>query len=109
MSPYELWVSAETGEGLADLLDAITRVVTEQAGERDEDAPILTHTRQRFAVACALGELESFRQAWCSGAVPATVAAVHVREAGSVLEELIGAVEIEDVLDEVFRRFCVGK
>jgi len=27
----------------------------------------------------------------------------------TTLEELIGAVDIDDVLDEVFRRFCVGK
>ena len=107
--PREIHVSAETGEGLVELLDAITRVVTEDAGEVDADAPILTHTRQRFAIERALGELDSFRRAWCSDAVPATVAAVHLREAVAVLEELIGAVEIEDVLDEVFRRFCVGK
>jgi tRNA modification GTPase len=37
------------------------------------------------------------------------VAAIHVRSAGEALEELIGAVQTEDVLDAVFLRFCVGK
>ena len=31
------------------------------------------------------------------------------RARSTILEELIGAVDVEDVLDEVFRRFCVGK
>jgi tRNA modification GTPase len=41
--------------------------------------------------------------------IPAPVAAVHLREAVTTLEDLVGAVDVEDVLDEVFRRFCVGK
>jgi tRNA modification GTPase len=41
--------------------------------------------------------------------LPAPVAAVHLREAVKSLEDLVGAVDVEDILDEVFRRFCVGK
>jgi tRNA U34 5-carboxymethylaminomethyl modifying GTPase MnmE/TrmE len=41
--------------------------------------------------------------------LPAPVLAVHLRAAGAALEELIGAVEREDVLDVVFRTFCIGK
>jgi tRNA modification GTPase len=73
------------------------------------DAPLLTQERHRYAVARALEEARAFRDRWISGDVPAPVAAVHLREAVSTLEDLIGAVDVEDVLDEVFRRFCVGK
>jgi tRNA modification GTPase len=37
------------------------------------------------------------------------VAAVHLRAAVLALEELIGSVDVEDVLERVFRTFCVGK
>jgi tRNA modification GTPase len=37
------------------------------------------------------------------------VAAVHLHDAVAALEGLVGAVDVEHVLDEVFRRFCVGK
>jgi tRNA modification GTPase len=37
------------------------------------------------------------------------VAASHVRAAAHALEELVGAVDIEDVLAKVFSSFCVGK
>jgi tRNA modification GTPase len=106
-------VSAETGEGLDGLLATIAAVVErhgcEGGGIHDLDAPLLTHERHRFAVSHALDETRAFRDRWRDGAVPAPVAAVHLREAVVTLEDLIGAVDIEDVLDEVFRRFCVGK
>jgi tRNA modification GTPase len=102
-------VSAETGEGLGPLLEEIGRVLGASGGALEVDAPLLTHARQRYAVERALAEARAFREAWREGGIPAPVAAVHVRSAVSVLEDLVGAIEIEDVLDEVFRRFCVGK
>jgi tRNA modification GTPase len=39
----------------------------------------------------------------------AVLAAHHVREAATALDELIGTVDVEDVLDRVFASFCVGK
>ena len=102
-------VSAETGTGLDLLLSSVASLATGDAGELHADAPILTRERHRYAVAKALEEVRAFRSAWRGGDLPATVAAVHLREAVTMLEDLIGAVDIEDVLDEVFRRFCVGK
>jgi tRNA modification GTPase len=90
-------------------VDALGAILTARAGILEADAPILTHTRQRYAVERALDEAVAFRDAWNGSQVPATVAAVHLREAVTVLEDLIGAINVEDVLDEVFRRFCVGK
>ena len=75
------------------------------------DAPQLC---ERRALPCAVfdkarEELRGFRAAWATRALPAVVAAVHLRQATHSLEELIGAVDIEDVLDRVFSSFCVGK
>jgi tRNA modification GTPase len=41
--------------------------------------------------------------------VPISIAAVHLRAALAALEDLVGAVDVEQILDEVFSRFCVGK
>jgi tRNA modification GTPase len=60
-------------------------------------------------VSRALDEVRAFRDAWQTGELPAPVAAVHLREAVSSLEDLIGVVGVEHILEEVFRRFCVGK
>jgi tRNA modification GTPase len=57
----------------------------------------------------ASDELGAFRDAWSDGQLPAPVAATHLRAAVTALESLIGAVDVDDVLDKVFRTFCVGK
>jgi tRNA modification GTPase len=101
--------SAESGAGLATLVAATTDVVSSDTMSLEVDAPVLTHARHRYGVSRALEEARAFSARWRVGDVPAVVLAVHVREAVRSLEELVGSVDIEDVLDEVFRRFCVGK
>jgi tRNA modification GTPase len=101
-------VSAETGAGLEVLVRTISDLATAGAAV-EHDAPILTHERHRYAVSRALEETAAFRDRWMHADVPAPVAAVHLREAVRVLEDLVGAVDVEDILDEVFKRFCVGK
>jgi tRNA modification GTPase len=102
-------VSAHTGEGLQSLLDAINSVIASKYGEAEPDFPMLTKARHKKALATALVEIRQFQQAWREEKLPAPVASVHLRAAVYVLEELIGAVGVEDVLDRVFSSFCVGK
>ncbi len=102
-------VSAETGRGIRELEECISTVISRDVGAVELDAPILTQARHRYAIETARAELESFRDAWREKGLPMTVAAVHLRQAVTVLQDLIGAVDVEDVLEQVFRRFCVGK
>lgn len=107
--PETYWVSAERGSGFPELVAAIDRVVDARQGEIALDTPILTNARHRRAIETACLEARNFEHAWAEERLPATIAAVHLRTAVSTLEELIGSVEIEDVLDRVFSSFCVGK
>jgi tRNA modification GTPase len=102
-------VSARTGRGLGGLLAEVAALLAERYGAPTADVPLLTRARHRRALAEARAELERFREAWAGDALPAAVAAVHVRAAAHALEELIGAVDVEDVLGRVFASFCVGK
>lgn len=105
----ELRISAETGEGLSDLLDAIVTTLDNNGQTPDLDAPVLTHMRHRYAIEEARSELLAFRSAREDARLPASIAAVHLRSAVHALEELIGAVDVDDVLDRLFASFCVGK
>jgi len=99
-----------TGAGLAALLEAIdARLASEHGAPPDGDTPGLTRARHRAAVATAGEELEAFRSALEDGAVPVSIAAIHIRYAADALGELIGVLHTDDVLDVVFRQFCVGK
>lgn len=102
-------VSAHTGRGLKQLLALVEERITEAHGEPVLDQPALTHARHRAAVSHAAEEVRAFAEAWHTDALPATVAAIHIRAAAESLGELIGVVQTDDVLDVVFRRFCVGK
>lgn len=104
-----LAVSAESGFGLRSLLSRIETVVDEQCGLHAPDTPLLTRARHKRALELARSEVVEFNSAWSDERLPATVAAVHLRTAITALEELVGAVGVEDVLDRVFSSFCVGK
>jgi tRNA modification GTPase len=105
------WVSVSTvtGEGLAALTERIASLLTERYGSRVSEAPLLTRERHRTAVAAARAEVMAFREAWERTHPPSSVAAVHLHEAAHRLSELIGTIEVEDVLGRIFSTFCVGK
>jgi tRNA modification GTPase len=107
--PAELSVSALKGTGISDLIDHILALIDQRAGAIQSDAPVLTRARHRARVALARNEVIAFRDAWRTGEIPAIVAAVHIRSARASLEELVGRIDVDNVLDEVFSRFCVGK
>jgi tRNA modification GTPase len=108
-------VSAENGTGLGALIASIVARLNAQNAEgfglptsNESDTPI-TRERHRIALSDALEEISEFERAWREDEVPATIAAVHLRSAVHVLDELIGSVSVDDVLDRLFREFCVGK
>jgi tRNA modification GTPase len=103
-------VSARTGEGLGTLLGTIDMRLAAEHGAPLQDGVIgLTRARHRAAATTAVQELEAFDEALTTNAVPMSIAAIHVRHAADALGELIGVVHTDDVLDIVFRQFCVGK
>jgi tRNA modification GTPase len=104
-----LRVSAVSGEGLDLLTSRLSSHLSERFGARASEAPLLTRARHRDAVTAARAELSAFHEAWLKGDPPTSVAAVHLHEAAHHLAELIGSIDVDDVLGRVFSTFCVGK
>jgi tRNA modification GTPase len=102
-------VSAESGSGLDALIALIVEILAAHHAELPLDEPVLTRARHQHAVDEATREVERFRSGWTDNSLPAPVAATHLRNAVVALEELIGVVGVDDVLDRVFSAFCVGK
>jgi tRNA modification GTPase len=109
VEPDAVYVSASTGAGLKELIARIDQELSRRYDSGGADTPVVTRARHRAILGAAREELAAFRQGWISDELPATVAAVHLRSAVHSLEELIGAVDVEDVLERVFSSFCVGK
>jgi len=104
----EVHVSAVTGAGVADVRRALAAHAFAGLQSDDQVGPLVTRARQREALREAAAELAAFRDARTAG-IEAVVAAAHLRAAVSALEDVIGFVSTDDVLDRVFAAFCVGK
>ena len=105
----DIAVSAHSGLGLQSLLALIQQRLEDVRGTLTLDSPILTRTRHHVAVAAAREELEQFAVVWGQDLLPVAVAATHVHAAVAALNDLVGDVDVDDVLDVVFSSFCVGK
>jgi tRNA modification GTPase len=104
----ELGVSTVSGDGLAELRRrAASQVFGNQINLADLE-PALTRERHRTAL-CRAQEALARSLPHLGRHGDAVLAAHHVIEATAALEELLGAVDIDEVLDRVFSSFCVGK
>jgi tRNA modification GTPase len=103
-------ISVETGRGIDQLLTCLGELLPKLYAEMtvQEDA-ILTRERHRRSVQQARKEITAFVQCWREGEIPISIATIHLKSAEQALEEMMGSVDTEDVLDDLFRTFCVGK
>ncbi len=99
-----LAISVKTGAGMDALL---ARLSAEVAARCDvAAAPAITRARHRQALEDCHGALARFEQARAGGV---ELAAEELRLAARALGRITGRVGVEDVLDVVFRDFCIGK
>ena len=98
-------VSGKTGQGVESLLD---RVRSELAG-RAAAAGTATRQRHRAAMESAVSALESCRHELNANDRNLEIAAEELRAGARSLGALIGKIETEEVLGEIFASFCVGK
>ncbi len=100
-----LSLSLKTGEGLADLIAVLTAMVAARL-ETKGDMPALTRPRHRQALDQALGSL---RHALAAPADHPELFAEDLRLALRAIGRITGRVDVEELLDSVFRDFCIGK
>ena len=106
--PSDLRVSVVTGDGLTELRHRLAEVAFGKLLTLGDVEPVVTRARHRAALERAVAELDEFAAARAAG-VEAAAAATHLRAAVLALDDLIGVVTPDDVLDRVFASFCVGK
>lgn len=100
-------LSAEQGEGIEKLRKKMLDAAWSGLRARPE-APLVTRRRHVRALESARGSVEEFSAA-CEAGLPPEIAVTHLQDATVRLEELLGSVSTEDLLDRVFSSFCVGK
>lgn len=100
-------ISTVDGTGLGELTDRLARVVEELAPATDGPEGTVSSARQQALLARALGELERAQDNVALGR--AELAIEDIRHAELDLAEILGDSSPDEVLDEVFRNFCIGK
>lgn len=97
-----IYISAQTGEGIPALVDTLVARMAHIVG--GADTPVLTRARHREALENAYASLERFMVA----PLP-ELAAEDIRLALRDIGRITGRVDVEDLLDMIFRDFCIGK
>jgi tRNA modification GTPase len=107
----KLGVSAKTGAGINELTRRLAKVARECIGV--SESPAITRTRYRSHLQASMSACQAFM-----GSCPADRAscpddielrAEDLRQAIYALGRITGRVDVEDVLGEIFGRFCIGK
>lgn len=98
-------ISALTGRGLPELTERLSAEARRRLGA-SADTPLITQARHRQQVERAATGLRAF----LSRRPPdLELRAEELRGAAAALGRITGQIDPEDVLDQVFRRFCIGK
>ena len=98
-------ISGRTGQGIDRLIGLITARLSEMAAS----AGAMTRERHRVALMQAVEALESARsQVERQGSAVELVAA-DLRRSMLALDMLVGRLDVENLLDEIFASFCIGK
>ena len=103
-------LSCETGEGLQPFLDALAERVAASYGSSTNEAALITRARHREHLRLCADALAAFEEfAELGDAAPLDLAAEEIRIAANELGRITGRVDVEELLDVIFRDFCIGK
>ncbi len=92
----------------AELIKAIDVLISASSATTSNDQIAISRERHRDALAMALGALKNARTSALS-LMPPEIVAVDIMAAATALGTITGEVSGEDVLDAIFRDFCIGK
>ena len=101
-------LSVVDGTGLGRLKEILPELVYGGLVRTGTSVPALTRARQSEAVQKARDQVVAFIEALDEG-TPVAVASALLRPAETALEELLGLISTDEILDQVFREFCIGK
>jgi len=104
---YIVNISATRGDGLEELKDRIFSSFLKDWKEGREGV-LVTNLRHKIAIGNALASLERALSG-LTDSHPLEIIALELRDSLDRLGEIVGAVTTEDILDIIFRNFCIGK
>ena len=103
-APEVLWISAKRGFGL----DKLRELLASMVGKASADGVLVTNARHAAALRDAAASLRTV-QAGLASSLPSDLLAEDLREALRSLGSITGEISTDEVLGEIFAKFCIGK
>ena len=100
-------ISAKTGSGLPELTESLAEIGRRITGDTDET--LVTNIRHYEALSRAATALGRVRDGLKVATLPPDLIAQDLREALYHLGEIVGEISTDEVLGNIFRKFCIGK
>ena len=100
-------ISAKTGSGLSELTETLAEIGRRITGDTDET--LVTNIRHYEALSRAATALGRVRDGLKVATLPPDLIAQDLREALYHLGEIVGEISTDEVLGNIFRKFCIGK
>ena len=98
------FVSAKTGKGIKELLNKIHQHILNEINDKERGEYYFTNERQKIDLKKALANLQAaIREK------DEEIVAEYLRAASGNLERILGKIDIEEVLGQIFSSFCIGK
>ncbi len=98
-------VSGKTGAGVDQLVDNIAAILKNRASS----VGIAMRERHRLAMTRAIAYLDAAEHGLDEGHGMTDIIAEELRSAIRAVDSLVGRVDVEQILDEIFSSFCIGK
>ena len=100
-----LAISAKTGAGISDLVAKVTSILS----ERSARSGVASRERHRIAMQSALANIDIAMAHFAKGETYYDLGADDLRSAVRALDSIVGRIDVENLLAEIFTSFCIGK
>ena len=101
----DISISAKFGDGIDELLEIMVKIFKEKVGK----ASIAINERHRNSMVRALKALEAAERELGSGMKNIELCAEEINIAIRSMDSLVGSIDVEEVLGEIYSKFCIGK
>ena len=100
-------ISTKTQEGVPELLDMMQKLVVTEEIKNDGELLVI-NSRHKALVHKAIMSLEKAEETLTMG-MPVDVVAIYIKEILEKLGKITGETVTDDIISEIFSKFCLGK
>ncbi|XP_076166639.1 5-taurinomethyluridine-[tRNA] synthase subunit GTPB3, mitochondrial isoform X2 [Ptiloglossa arizonensis] len=102
-------LSCKTQQGLEQFINKLTQCLKEICGDPSEENPVISHARYRSHLLLAIDYLQAYLKKTEIQNYDIAISLQDIRSAARELGKITGSISSEDILNIIFKKFCVGK